>query len=112
MSVLIRGMSGYECCADCEFCGGLIIPDGIYVCDCPQTRGMNITKAIEEDCKSSDCQLVELPEKHGRLVDADALIAKYGDWYTEEGTEEGFIGTLEMLLKDTPTVVEAEGEDT
>ena len=43
-------------------------------------------------------------------ADADALIAKYGDWYTEEGTETGFIGTLEMLLKDAPTVVEAEGE--
>ena len=55
---------------------------------------------------------IPLPEKHGRLVDADALIAKYGDWYTEEGTETGFIGTLEMLIKDAPTVVGAEGEDT
>ena len=54
---------------------------------------------------------IPLPEKHGKLIDADALIAKYGDWYTEEGTEEGFIGTLEMLLKDVPTVVEAEGEE-
>lgn len=62
MSVLIKGMSGYGCCADCEFCGGLIMPDGIYTCDCPPTRGMNITRAIEEDCKSPDCQLVELPE--------------------------------------------------
>lgn len=51
---------------------------------------------------------VPLPKKHGRLVDADALIAKYGDWYTEEGTETGFIGTLEMLIKDAPTVVEGE----
>lgn len=55
-------------------------------------------------------EVVELPERHGRLVDADALIAKYGDWYTEEGTEEGFIGTIEALLKDVPTVVEAEDE--
>lgn len=54
---------------------------------------------------------VPLPKKHGRLVDADALIAKCGDWYTEEGTEEGFIGTIEALLKDTPTVIEAEGEE-
>lgn len=53
---------------------------------------------------------IPLPEKHGKLIDADALIAKYGDWYTEEGTETGFIGTLEMLIKDAPTVVEAEGE--
>lgn len=25
-----------------------------------------------------------------RLIDADALIDKYGDWYTEEGTEDSF----------------------
>lgn len=56
-------------------------------------------------------EVVELPEKHGRLVDADALIAKCGDWYTEEGTEAGFIGTIKMLLEDAPTIVEAEGED-
>ena len=52
-----------------------------------------------------------LPKKHGKLIDEDALIAKCGDWYTEEGTEEGFIGTLEMLLKDAPTVVGAEGTE-
>lgn len=39
-----------------------------------------------------------------RLIDADALIAKYGDWYTEEGTEEGFIGTLKGLIDTIPTV--------
>ena len=53
-------------------------------------------------------EVVELPEKHGRLIDADALIDKCGDWYTEEGKEEGFIGTLKMILEDAPTVVEAE----
>ena len=56
-------------------------------------------------------EVVELPEKHGRLVDADEMIAKYGDWYTEEGTEEGFIGTIEALLKDVPTVVGTEGTE-
>lgn len=54
------------------------------------------------------CPLVELPEGHGRLVDADAIIAKYGDYYVEEGTEEGMIGDLRMLLELVPTVVEKE----
>lgn len=40
----------------------------------------------------------------GRLIDADALIEKYGDWYVEEGTETGFIGTLESLLDGQPTI--------
>ena len=46
---------------------------------------------------------------HGRLVDADAMNEKYGDWYTEEGTEEGFIGTLKYLIAEQPTIIEAEG---
>ena len=35
-----------------------------------------------------------------RLIDADALTEKYGDWYVEEGTDEGFIGTLGQLLSE------------
>ena len=39
-----------------------------------------------------------------RLIDADALTNKYGDWYTEEGTEEGFIGCLKQLIDEQPTI--------
>ena len=38
-----------------------------------------------------------------RLIDADALIEKCGDWYVEEGTESGFIGTLKNLLSTEPS---------
>jgi len=38
-----------------------------------------------------------------RLIDADALIAKYGEWYTEEGTEEGYIGTVSGIVNKMPT---------
>ena len=41
----------------------------------------------------------------GKLIDADALIAKCGNWYTEEGTEAGFIGTLKQLLDEQPEAV-------
>lgn len=37
-----------------------------------------------------------------RMIDADALTEKCGDWYVEEGTEEGFIGTLGQLLSEQP----------
>ena len=33
------------------------------------------------------------------LIDADEMIFKYGDWYVEEGSEEGFIGTVEQLVE-------------
>lgn len=39
-----------------------------------------------------------------RLIDANALTNKYGDWYTEEGTEEGFIGSLKTLIDAQPTI--------
>lgn len=40
----------------------------------------------------------------GRAIDADALIDKYGDWYTEEGTEEGYIGTIKGIVDSMPTI--------
>jgi hypothetical protein len=42
----------------------------------------------------------------GRLIDADALTEKYGDWYTEEGTEEGYIGTIKGIVESMPTIEE------
>ena len=38
------------------------------------------------------------------LIDREALIAKCGDWYVEEGPEDGFIGTLKTLLDIAPAV--------
>lgn len=39
-----------------------------------------------------------------RLIDADALIARCGSWYTEEGTEEGFIRILKNIVDMMPTI--------
>lgn len=41
-----------------------------------------------------------------RLIDANALIEKHGDWYTEEGTEEGYIGTIKGIVNRMPTIEE------
>ncbi len=38
------------------------------------------------------------------LIDADALIQKCGNWYVEEGPAEGFIGSLDQLLNEQPTI--------
>ena len=39
-----------------------------------------------------------------RAIDADALIAKCGNWYCEEGTEDGFIGDIKHLIDAQPTI--------
>ena len=46
-----------------------------------------------------------------RKIDADALIDKYGDWYTEEGTEEGYIGTIKGIVDSMPTIEPEPCED-
>ena len=61
------------------------------------------------DMFSGEYEAVEL-QPHGRLIDADELSEKYGDWYTEEGTEEGFIGALKYLIAEQATIIGAEGK--
>ena len=40
-----------------------------------------------------------------RAIDADAFIAKCGNWYTEEGdAETGYIGELKYLIEKQPTI--------
>ncbi len=36
------------------------------------------------------------------LISRQAAIDAYGDWYVEEGTAEGFIGTVKQLLEGLP----------
>lgn len=36
-------------------------------------------------------------------IERDKVIDVYGDWYVEEGTEEGFIGTVKQLLEGFPS---------
>lgn len=37
------------------------------------------------------------------LIDRQAAIEKYGDWYVEEGTEEGFISDMRHFLEMLPS---------
>lgn len=61
MSVLIKGMEMPESCLDCDFCSGIVMPDGSYFCDCPVIHG-------GDDVRHPDCPLVEI-----HIIDADEL---------------------------------------
>lgn len=60
MSVLIKGMR---------------IPEDCFSCLLKEEGFCNITNAyaVEINERNSDCPLVEIPETHGRLIDADKL---------------------------------------
>ena len=91
MSVLIKGMkipTARGLCPFNDYC--YCMAKNLYV-DGSATHG-----------RASFCPLVELPEKHGRLIDADALGDKMSGKFTVYDYQA--LGTM-------PTIVEAEGED-
>lgn len=97
MSVLIKGMEMPRNCLECELYGAM------YSSGC-DVASLGIPKRYNYDphTRPDWCPLVELPEKHGRLIDADALDYRLGasdrDIYVRYTVEE------------EPTVIEAEGE--
>ena len=75
MSVLIKGMEMPKTCEECDLCTS----DGY----CIATGGDSLWDALPEGAeyfptgwKYEGCPLVEVPAPHGRLIDADALIAQ------------------------------------
>lgn len=120
MSILIKGMTMPDMCSECDFLGGLIFPDGIYVCDCPveSIHGRNITRAVEEDARHPECPLVEVPEPHGALIDRDILEQELRNGIKAGNLEEGYENYANINSMDdcvecvryADTVITAEGE--
>ena len=71
MSTFIKGMKVPKCCFDCPF-----NPSSLY---CYITHS-EIDRDDEYYDRLPDCPIVELPEHHGRLVDADYLEKHAGEW--------------------------------
>ena len=92
MSILIKGMNKpKQCCS---------LVDGKYAV-CPFVNDnhdciliMNIRKRGFVTWKEqyAQCPLVELPESHGRLIDADELIAEMINGIRAGNLEEGYEG--------------------
>ena len=118
MSVLIKGIEMPETCEDCQF--HCYHSHGEYVCVAtPMFYPMNLanSKGIRKDW----CPIIGIPEKHGRLIDADATMKQWGlDKATKYGNETAeqqhfSYSTMMMyeiadILDDAPVVIEAEGE--
>ena len=105
MSVLIKGMKMPKGCGLCRF------DDYGYCTMAKQYSGGSATHG-----RASFCPLVEVPEKHGRLVDGDVLwdaMSKYND---NEGAKMPFgyddplihIDSACFVIENAPTVIDAE----
>lgn len=107
MSIIIKGMEMPKNCQDCA----------LYIEGACYAKGYRDYRSIMDTAKPDDCPLVELPEKHGRLVDADKL-ADLLSKEKEKVVGEGnlflcfAVGFAWGFIAKEPTVIEAEGSET
>lgn len=129
MSVLINinGMKMPKNCEECRFCvNGFTDAAPMYECACESYE--NVSVLVDDYGKPFDfrpdwCPLIELPEKHGRLIDADALHVLFeNQWHylqclnwdenpTAEMKQTGINWCINTLHDDAPTIIEAEGDE-
>lgn len=112
MSVIIKGATMPGTCVDCP-----LFRESAYGFDLCKGKGIGF---VAEDAKWLDatrpdwCPLVELPEKHGRLIDADDMERFMSDTVQGDIRQYPYSDTLwDMAFKwidSRPTIVEAEGE--
>ena len=112
MSVLVKGMEMPESCRECRFqdFGSTTGDTWCGVKDIVLAKNFEV---IGFDGKPDWCPLVALPDKHGRLVDADALITEWKDVLKTDGISPMFAMVVEGCIRDVErakVVVEAEGE--
>ena len=99
MSVLIKGMEMPKNCEECEF---HLIEDIAFelIHQCQINHGYIDNADI---CGFPyDCPLVELPKKHGRLIDAGEIC-----FSMTNGTDQDI---AEEAVREAMTVIEAEDE--
>ena len=103
MSILIRGMEMPKNCQEC----------GLYIEGACYAKGYRDYRSIMDMSKPDDCPLIEIPTPHGRLIDADALIAdlvKYQNMLDPESRENARVLSVKsyLTLARGEAIIEAE----
>lgn len=101
MSVIIKGMELPKNCRKClmreplsDYCELLL----------------RYLDGEELNSRDVDCPLVELPEKHGDLIDRGALILEHFSPEHRIALSEANKTWMRKIINDAPTIVEAEGD--
>ena len=106
MSVLIKGMelpkNCFECVCEHKFFGKL----KCYEFSDFEFDGTEKFPHMED--RSRYCPLVEVPTPHGRLIDADAFLARNAYFAERDFINSKYDDTLKDLIDRTETVIEAE----
>ena len=108
MSILVKGMTMPIECRVCSFLE-FYNHTGETWCKAGNEILASGFKPIPFEGRPDWCPLVELPEKHGRLIDADALVPDIcHDWNGWCVPPDDY---SEECIRKAPTVIEAEGEE-
>ena len=103
--IVIKGMDMPKNCKECPF--GEFEDAVWYACGAQCLSFKN----PRGEYKPDSCPLVELHEKHGRLIDADLVIEKanHEAKAMDEPLKSNFDVLVEWIVDKTPTVIEEEG---
>lgn len=97
MSIIIKGMDMPKNCTHCDYIG-LNVAIG-----CPVMSGVN--------GRATDCPLIEIPEKHGRLIEEPTSFSYGGLAYIHPNDGKGIAEYFAKQVKSQPTVFEAEEQE-
>ena len=103
MSVLIKGMEMPESCFHCPLRNNICYEKEKVIRD-SMGRRLTVYELEKIFRVLEDCPLVEIPSKHGDLIDRDELLellVKDNDYATRL--------CFEGDIKEMPTIIEAEG---
>lgn len=107
MSLLVKDMKMPKNCNECP----MYFYEGQGICSC------RVLSAIEDDevlkpwkKKRKDCPLIEIPDKHGRLIDADTAYEQFLNLMDIQGTINPC--QLGTILVDAPTIINAKDGET
>ena len=103
MALIIKGDMP-SICKKCKSQGGLTDGSFNYIC-CDD----NYLDFYCDGSKPNECQILcEIPDKHGRLIDADAMLDKLEKIVTPDDLAHTIAhGILEQIVEDANTIVEA-----
>ena len=111
MSIIIKGEWRMpKKCRECLLCEPY--NDGTENEFCIPTGKPLIEGETPQDPKGEgrSCPLVELPEKHGDLIDRDALIRDHFSPEHRIALSEANKTWMRKIINDAPTIVESEGK--
>ena len=107
MSLIIKGM---ELPKSCDSCDLIQFDDEGFEAHCPLSPYYRWC-GTPPDYRPEGCRLVEIPTPHGRLIDADAAIARLKHLYCDGcGCDCSTCqwGAFIKYLDNRPTIIEAE----